>query len=371
MRKRSRFPVKSLISLVIIAVAAYALWHFFAAPQAGGPAPGAGGFAVPVEAVRVKPERLVVSLSTVGSLRSNESVVLRPEIAGRVESVPFTEGATVKKGELLIALDAGIAQSEVQQVEAQQKLARLSLGRAQKLKQSGAVSQSRLDQANADFAVAAANVSLARAKLEKTRITAPFDGVVGLRKVSPGDYVNVGQELASFESFDPMKVEFTIPEVYAPLVKTGQEIEIGIEALPGKRFTGAVFALDPQVSEGGRSIALRASVPNPDITLKPGYFARINLVADTKENALLIPESAIVPKGSEAYVYVVGADKKVALQKLTLGARQEGRVEVTEGLKEGDIVVTAGQMKLHEGGEAAAQITGDKPPVAAPAGDAK
>ncbi len=356
--------MRALLFVIVLAAAGYGAWHVWGGKE-GSPAAGGGGPVMAVEAARVNPEKLVVNVNTVGNLRSNESVILRPEIAGRIENIAFDEGATVKKDAVLIQLDARLAESEVKQTEAQLKLARLSQNRARDLQKTGAVSQSRLDQATADLAVADANLGLARAKFDKTRIIAPFDGVVGLRRVSPGDVVSVGQELENFESYDPMKVDFSIPEVYAPLLKAGQELEISIDAIPGKPFTGSVYALDPQIEAGGRSIALRAKVPNPESTLKPGYFARINLVVDTKEAALLIPEAAIIPKGAETFVYAV-EDGKAVTRKVTPGIRRDGRVEIVEGLKAGDVVITAGQMKptMRDGMAVNAQVATESAPSA-------
>lgn len=356
-------PPRRILATATAVVAVVAAYLMLAPDRQNNPndAPGANHSALSVEAVRVTPEPLVVTLGTVGTLRSNESVVLRPEVAGRVETIHFTEGAPVKKDDILIALDARLVQSELQQAQAQLELARVSLKRAQQLKSSGAVAQSRLDQTSADYAVAEANTNLARTRLDKTRIRAPFDGVVGLRHVSPGDYVNVGQEMASFESFHPLKVDFSIPEIYAPRLQTGQSIEINIDAFPGRVFTGTVYALDPQIDAGGRNVALRAALPNPDLSLKPGYFARVNLTVENKENALLVPESALMPRGTEAFVYVVDGGKAV-LRKVETGLRREGRVEIVSGLQPGDVVVTAGQMKLREGVAVTAQIAGEAPP---------
>lgn len=360
--------VKLLIIVAAIAAAYWAYGRFMGAggteqQQAGG-GPGGGGFAMPVEAARLAPEPLAVTVSTVGSLRSNESVVLRPEVAGRIEKIMFEEGAPVKKGEVLVQLDDRQARAEVQQAEAQLRLARVSQQRAASLLQAAAVSQSRLDQANADLAVAEANANLARTRLDKTRIYAPFNGVIGLRKISPGDYVTVGQELANFESFDPMKVDFSIPEVYAPLLSKGQPLNISIDALPDASFTGTVYALDPQIDLNGRSVSLRATVPNPDNTLKPGYFARISLEVANKEAAMLVPEAAIIPEGNNAFVLKIGAESKVERVQVQTGVRQQGKVEITSGLNEGDIIITAGQMKAQPGMPVSPMIEGEMEPAA-------
>ena len=190
---------------------------------------------------------------------------------------------------------------------------------------------------------------MAKTQVAYTKIIAPFDGVVGLRKISPGDYVNVGQELANFVSYDPMKVDFSIPETQANVLGVGQPIEIVVEAMPGKTFLGEVYALDPQLDVSGRAVSLRARIPNPDYQLKPGYFARVMLTVERRENAMVIPESAVVPQGDAKFAFKVGDDDAVALVPLTLGKRLSGEVEVLEGLQVGDRVVTCGQIKLQHG----------------------
>ncbi len=295
-------------------------------------------------------EPLDVSIESVGTLIANESVTLRPEIAGRVTEIAFVEGSLLKKGDVLFRIDDRMAAAEVKQAEANLKLANLEYNRFSKLAKSGAATRRLFDQSQASLGVAQANLDLARAKLDYSTIRAPFDGLVGLRKVSPGDYVNLGQELASFVSYDPMKVDFTIPETRAGALKIGQTIEMSVEALPGKVFAGEVYALEPQVDVSGRAVALRARVDNPDSILKPGYFARVTLALEKKQDALIVPEGAIVPRGSVTYVYLVRGDNTVTMLPVSVGQRASGgRVEVTQGLNAGDIVVVSGQIKLREG----------------------
>ncbi|MBL8660419.1 MAG: efflux RND transporter periplasmic adaptor subunit, partial [Rhodospirillales bacterium] len=193
-----------------------------------------------------------------------------------------------------------------------------------------------------------AKVDLAEARLDKTRITAPFSGMIGLRRVSVGDYVSSGEDLVNLESIDPIKVDFRIAERHLSDLRAGQELELEVDAYPGRRFRGRVFAVDPQVDPGGRSIALRAEVPNPDGLLRPGLFSRIRLVLNVRDDAITVPEQAIIPVGEERYVFTV-VDGKAVKTKITLGQRGPGWVEVTRGLSAGDVVVTAGQLKIREG----------------------
>lgn len=319
------------------------------------------GFAMPVESVKIEPRPLTVALDSVGTLVANESVVLRPEVVGRITDIAFTEGQPVKKGEKLFQIDDRLARAELKQAAANLQLAQLEYERYNKLAGTGAATKRAADQARANLGVAQANHDLAKTRVDYTNISAPFDGVVGLRKVSPGDYVEVGQELANFVSYDPMKVNFTIPETEAGKLKPGQQIDITVEALPGETFSGTVFALDPQLDVGGRAVSLRASIPNPDNHLKSGFFARVALIVDQKPSALVVPENAIIPQGNDKFLYRIGAEDVAELIPVKIGTRLKGEVEILEGLNPGDEVITSGQMKLQPGAKVMRQPK--SPPV--------
>jgi membrane fusion protein (multidrug efflux system) len=205
-----------------------------------------------------------------------------------------------------------------------------------------------LEQATAQLAANEASVALARARLERATILAPFDGVVGLRSVSVGDFVAVGQNLVTLTDIDPIKVDFRVPEIFLGKVTDGQAIQIRLDAIPDRAFEGKIYAIDPVVDVNGRAIRLRAQIPNPDLALKPGLFARVTIVVDARENALLVPEAAVIPEGTGRAVYVVD-EGKARLTKVEIGNRLPGKVEITAGLSAGAQVVTAGQMRLRDG----------------------
>jgi membrane fusion protein (multidrug efflux system) len=303
---------------------------------------------VPVEAQPVSRGPVASEVSAVGTLRSNESVVIRPEIDARVTDIHFDEGRAVEAGTLLFSFDDSIARAELADAEASLALSERNFKRAEELFRRGAGTARSVDEARASLDSDRAKVALARARLDKTQISAPFAGIVGLRRVSIGDYVSSGEDLVNLESIDPIKVDFRIPERHLGGLHAGQELELEVDAFPGQRFRGRVFAVDPQIDPGGRSIALRAEVPNPDGLLRPGLFSRIRLVLDVRPNAITIPEQAIVPLGDERYVFTV-VDGRAVKTRITLGQRGPGWVEVTEGLALGDVVVTAGQLKIREG----------------------
>lgn len=346
--QKSGFFTRKRVVLLLVLIGIVAAIYFGRGMLSGG-AEKPPEFGVPVETATVKAQALDVTIDSVGTLAANESVILRPEVAGRITDIKFTEGQPVKKGDVLFQIDDRMAQAEMKQANANLQLARLNEARFAKLATTGAATKRTRDEARANLGVAQANFDLAKTKIDYAQIVAPFDGTVGLRKVSPGDYVNIGQELANFVSYDPMKVNFTIPETDTSRLAVGQQIGMTVEALPGETFRGTVFALDPQLDVNGRAVSLRATIPNPDNRLRPGMFARISLIVSRKEGALLIPENAIVPQGNDKMVYVVGADSTVTLVPVTLGERRAGEVEITQGLQEGDVVVTSGQIKLHPG----------------------
>jgi membrane fusion protein (multidrug efflux system) len=344
--------VQIVIALCMLAVAGGAWWYFYAqAPAAGGPPQQArGGFAVPVETARVTVGPIERRLTAVGSLRSNESVVIRPEIAGRIAAFRFAEGERVEQGQIMVVLDDSVWSAAVEQAQAALELSQANYERAVDLLQRKVGTTKTRDEAFSQMRVDEAALELAKARLDKNTITAPFEGVVGLRKVSVGDFVNAGDDVVNLEQIDPLKADFRVAEGYLGALRPGQRIELGVDAFPGQAFAGEVFAIDPLIDESGRSILLRAKLPNPDDVLRPGLFARVTLVLNEREGAIQVPEQALVPQGQDQFVFKV-EDGKAAFTKVATGIRREGMVEITDGLGPEDEVVTAGQLKLRDGAE--------------------
>ena len=351
-----RILIQIVIAAAMLAVAGGAWWHFYGrAPQAGGPTaaggpPGGGGgdFAVPVEVAQATVGPIQRRITALGTLRSNESVVIRPEIAGRIAEFRFEEGGRVSGGQPLVVLDDSVYAAELGQVEASLELSRANFERAVDLLGRNAGTAKARDEALAALRADQAAVELARARLEKVVIKAPFDGVVGLRKVSVGDFVNVGQDVVNVEQIDPLKADFRVSEVYLPAVSAGQRLQLTVDAYPDRVFDGQVYAIDPLIDVNGRSVLLRARLPNPDGVLRPGLFARVSLVINEKEDAVQVPEQALMPQGGEQFVFRV-VDGKATLTEVVPGLRRDGMVEVLEGLGRDDVVVTAGQLKIRDG----------------------
>jgi membrane fusion protein (multidrug efflux system) len=319
-----------------------------AAAKPAAPGPGGAPTGMPVEAEVVKAERIAQEIIAVGSLRSNESVTLSSEIAGRIAGIHFKEGQPVGKGALLFELDDSIYRAEREQARAGLALSEANHKRAEELFGRNLISTRERDEAAAKLDVDRAAVALTDARLAKTRIRAPFQGVVGLRAVSPGDYVTAGQALAPLEQLSVLKADFRLSEAALPAIKVGQALNLEVDAYPGKSFQGRVYAIDPRLAEATRSIGVRASVPNDKSELRPGLFARVRLVIAERDGAVLVPEQAIVPQGEKLFVYVI-EDGKAMMRPVELGVRQAGRVEVTSGVKPGDVVITAGVQKIGPG----------------------
>jgi len=339
---------------VIALVGALAYWagtRSASAPVAGAPAKAATGSPPPgiaVEAARVVSLSLPQALTAVGSLRSDETVIVRPEIAGRVATIHFREGERVTKGDVILKLDESVQRADSDRARANLTLSKSKFERAEDLRTKGFISSQAKDEAENNFRVAQSDAELTEAKLQKMTIRAPFSGTVGLRMVSVGDYVKEGQDIVNLEALDPLKVDFRVPEIFLTQVKDRQSLQITLDALPDKAYDGQVFAINPLIDANGRSIVIRAQVPNKDGRLRPGMFARVRLFTSASKPTLVVPEESLFPVGDDKYVYKV-IDGKAARQKVEIGARREGRVEIVNGLAADDLVVTAGGLKLREG----------------------
>lgn len=314
-------------------------------PVATAPAPAPR--AVAIEAMSLTTTALQERLSAVGTLVSEESVMLRSEVAGRIREIRFREGQSVRQGDTLITLDDAIAQAELMQAQANFALARSKFQRASELQRQGFISAQGRDEATNTLQVERANVALAQAKLDKAAIRAPFDGEIGLRNVSPGDYINVGQDLVTLQAIRQLKVDFRIPEVFLARITPGQRLNITLDALPGRSWQAEVAAISPLVDIAGRALVMRAVVDNSDGTLRPGMFARVNVLL-SEADALMVPETALLPRGGGQYVYRVvdGRAQEVPVQ---VGTRRDAMVAITGDLAVGDQIVTAGLQKIQDG----------------------
>ncbi len=375
----------ALLGIAMLAVAAW--WWQNHRPQTAAPAELAPGAAatgpnpaatpdgpVSVEVGKVEAMTLEDDAQAVGSLRSRQGVILRPEVSGRIASLNFSDGQRVKRGQLLVQLDDTLQQAQLKQAEAQASIARTNLQRNRELVAQNFVSQSAVDQTAAALEVAEAQVALSQAQLARMRIVAPFDGIAGIRSVDVGDYVKDGADLVSIEDLSQVLVDFRLPERFIARVRTGQSVEVSLDALPSQRFNGRIDALDSVIDADGRSLLVRARLDNPGGVLKSGLFARTRIVFAQRENALVVPEEALVPLGGKQYLYKVadGPDGKVSRRiEARIGLRLPGKVEILEGLAAGNLVVTAGQARLARGDAVPLKVVDISRPAAGAASAAR
>lgn len=488
--------IYSVVAVIGIVAASGAAWWYMGKPllpkeigsapgasaAASAAAPASAARAAGVEVARAQRATLQDDAQSVGSLRSLQSVMLRPEVPGRVLALGFSDGAMVRKGQVLVQLDDTLQRAEIRQAKAQVSIALSNYKRNQELVAQNFVAQRVLEESSASLQVAEAQLALSCARWSRMAIVAPFDGTVGIRNINPGDFVKDGADLINLEDIGSMYVDFRLPERYQSKLQLGQKVELQLDAFPGRIFKASVQAVDPLLDVNGRSVGVRAVLPNtmgevmaqagrasqaggasssaragvrpmagarparsgsastavasaaplastagesvgcpapmlaaslPSVSrlpsvasassrgaaagargagaaapLRPGMFARVTTVFAVKEAAVLIPEEAIVPQGGRQFVIkvvepaaVAGVDasalppdtKFVSLrQEVRLGARQFGRVEVVDGLLEGETVVLAGQQRLQRDGSPLRIVELGRPqaPSSAPAGAA-
>lgn len=299
----------------------------------------------PVEVAQVKVDTVTEEVSTIGTLKPDESVVIKSEVAGRIQTIEFTEGQKIEAGAPLILLDASEYKALLEQNNATLVLNKQSYDRTKDLFNKQLTSHQALDEAKSKLDESKAKLAVDKVRLDKMTIKAPFSGILGLREVSQGAYIIPDQPLVRLDKLDTIKLDFKVPEIYLSKINRGQTVTVILDSFPAKEFTGKVYAMDLAVEEESRTLLLRAKLPNPNLELQGGLFARVKLVLSQREKALLIPEQAIVPQGGDSFVFKIQEDKAI-LTKIKLGQRRTGDVEVIEGLNANDFVITAGQMKL-------------------------
>ncbi len=322
-------------------------------PGGGGPGGRGPGGPPAVEVAKVEVQRLEDDSQAVGSIRARQGVVLKPEVSGRIQTLSFSDGQRVQRGQLLVQLDDTLQQAQLKQAEASASIARTNLQRSRELAAQNFVSQSAVDQNAAALEVAQAQVALAQAQLTRMKILAPFDGITGIRSVSVGDYVKDGADLVMIEDVSSLWVDFRLPERYLSRLKTGQSVEVLLDALPGRKFKAQVDAIDAQLDANGRSVLVRARMSNADGRLRGGMFARVRAVFEVREKGLVVPEEALVPLGNRQVVFKIvdgpSGGKIAQRAEVKIGMRVPGKAEILDGVSAGDVIAVAGQSRLMRG----------------------
>ena len=327
----------------------------------GGGGGGPGGFSLPVEVATARVDTVVDAISTTGQIEAVQSILLRPEVGGRIVEILFREGSIVAKGEPLFKVDDAELVAQVARAEADRDLAKQALERTRKLVDDNASSQADLELAEATYRSNLAQLQLLQVRLDRTMVRAPFRGVVGSRTVSLGDYVTTSTEMVSLQTYNPQRAAFKVPERFAQRLAAGQEVLFRVAALPGREFRGVVEFVDPVVELPARVITVKARVSNRERVLHPGAFIEVRLATEVRPSAVIVPEEAVVPLEGLVLVWVVNAEGTVERREVTLGVRTPGFVEVRSGIDGNEQVVVGGQVRLQPG-MPVTPIPVDRPP---------
>jgi membrane fusion protein (multidrug efflux system) len=318
---------------------------------------------LPVEVVLATSRPVTDRFETVGTLEAGEFVTVVSENSGLVKRIPFNEGGQLRQGDLIAQLDDGELKAELDRVTALKDQSQSNYNRIQVIVGQGAGSQQDLEDAAAALKVAQANVAFAQARFEKTRITAPFDGIAGARRISPGAYVRAGDAITDMAQLRELRATFSVPERYLSLLKQGSDVVVSVTAYPGYELKGKINVIEPQLDSGTRSARIVARVSNPESKFRPGMSANISAVLSERPAALTISNEAIFVDQNQAFVFTVKADSTVARTAVQVGTRTRDMAEIAGGLHEGDKVVRAGHQKLFDGAKVIPVMSNDSTAV--------
>ena len=344
--KRTVIIIVVIVIVALLALPKLGLWGDDKKPAGGGGPKGPGGPA-PVRVQVTSKTNLEDKMVLSGSLKANEEIDLIAEVAGKVTGIYFKEGEAVRKGQLLVKINDDELRASLSKVDVSLKLANEMERRQKALLDKGGISQQEYDIAVTELHGLEEEKKRIQAQIAKASITAPFNGMVGLREVSEGSYVSPNTRIASLVSSDPMKIDFSVPEKYAAAMTNGQQVKFFVNGVDSP-FVATVYAREPRIDEATRTLQVRAQAPNKDGKLLPGSFARVELGFKPSANSVSVPAEAIVPvlKGQKVYVVKGG---KATEQMVETGIRNEKMVEITSGLNAGDSVVVSGILQLKPG----------------------
>lgn len=311
------------------------------------PARGNWGGAAKVVTEQIARQHIVDEIEALGTARANESIEIQPRISSILETVTFTEGQEVAAGAILARLEDDEIRAGLALAEANLSESRSLYDRSKSLGDTQAISVSNLEQLLAQVQVDEAQVEAARARLEHTIIRAPFAGRVGLRRISPGSFVNTDTVITTLDDVSSIKLDFTVPETFLTVLIEGMNIDAHSLVYPDRVFSGTVASIDTRLDPVSRAVQVRAMLPNEDGLLKPGMFMSVDLKRD-RGDVVVAPEQAIVPEGGNQYVFVV-ADGIAEKRRVELGRRIPGFVSIESGLEAGESVITEGTHKVRDG----------------------
>jgi membrane fusion protein (multidrug efflux system) len=343
--KKLRVPL--IILIVVVVLALLKIFVVDAGKNKGGQAQGKGGQAPsPVTVALVKPARVENNILITGDVIANEEVELRPEMSGKIVSINFTEGAFVRKGQLLVKINDADLQATLRKLNAQLKISQEKEDRLDKLLKINGVSQEDFDIAKNSTQSLNSDIDFTKAQIAKTEIYAPFDGVVGLKSVSNGSYVTSANVIATIQQLKPVKIDFSVPERYSPLITSSTEVKFNTRGDDQLRVA-KILAIEPKIDPATRTLRIRAIYPNTDGKVLPGSFAEVKLDLQDNVESYLVPTQALIPgiRGQKAFVVKGGKAKSV---DVVTGIRNDSTIQVLKGLKEGDSLIVTGVMVLRD-----------------------
>ena len=336
-----------VLILFAVALAAAGVYLVRQGPEGQGGGYGRGG-PVSVEVQPVRFDTFADEIEAIGTAIADESVTVTARVSETVEKVHFEDGDRVEAGDVLVSLTDDEEVAQFTEVQARVKEAEQQLERIRDLVTRGNASQAALDEAVREVSTFRSQVAAARARVEDRQITAPFSGVLGLRRVSPGTLVSPGDEITTLDDVTPLKVDFAVPERFLSALRPGQDVEVGVAAFPDRTFDGTVRTVSSRIDPVSRAVTVRALLPNEESLLRPGMLMTVTLTSN-RRRSLAVPEEALVPVEDNQYAYVVGADNVVQRRRVEVGARRPGLVEIRSGLSESERVVTAGTLRMRPG----------------------
>lgn len=323
-----------------------------AAAGCGTQQAGGGGFTMPpmpVEVALASMQSVADKFEAVGTIEALEAISVVAEIDAAVVSLPFEEGGSVRKGQLIARLDDSQLKAEVDRAAAVRDQSQATYDRVKAVVEQKAAAPQDLDDALAALRVAEANLAAAKARFDKTRITAPFDGIVGARRVSVGAFLRAGETITDLANIDEIRVIFSAPERFLPQLTRGADVTIWTPAYPGHTHTGKIAVIEPVVDPATRTARIVARVPNPEGEFRPGMSANVAAELARRDSAITIPNEAIFANAGQMFVFLVNPDSTVARAAITVGTRLADVAEITAGLTPGSVVVRAGHQKLFDG----------------------
>ena len=336
------------VAIVILAVVAVVLLaqRFVRRSEPGRRSGPGGETPVRVEAAGLR--NFADRVQAIGTVSASESVTITSPVSELVAEVLFQDGAFVKRGDVLVRLESAEESADLEVARADLDQQTRLFDRVQALHEKDMVSQQELDIARSRFETAEARVAAAQARLKDRVITAPFDGVLGIRRISPGTLVSPGSVITTLDDLTAVRIDFTVPESVMAEIAIGQTVEAVGAALPGKRFVGKVTGIDSRVDPTTRAVAIQARVPNPERLLRTGMLLTVDLACRPRDS-VAVPEQALLAYADQQYVFVLKDDQTVSQRRVTLGERESGWVEIADGLAEGETIVVDGAMNLRDG----------------------